>query len=89
MSTQDQHESIYHRSRAVWHIVMGCILLGISFLVLKYRSFGNITLDPPAVAYALGGLLIVYGLFRIWRGYAEVKEARNEKMRRDTEDIGK
>ena len=50
------------------------ILLGI--VVLVYRFF-VIQLDA-IIAYPLGGLLIVYGFFRIMRAYYKYKEQKDE-----------
>lgn len=61
--------------RAVLNLVMGVvyILLGIVVMYLKY--FGTIELGA-LLAYFLGGLFILYGAFRIWRGVQEHKLLR-------------
>lgn len=55
------------------HIVMGLILIGLAVAVAYFRKFG--TLDLTAMtSYALAGIMVIYGLFRIWRGTRELKE---------------
>lgn len=63
------------RFRAILNLVMGTvyILLGIVVMYLKY--FGTIELGA-LLAYFLGGLFILYGAFRIWRGSQELKMIR-------------
>lgn len=55
------------------HIVMGLILIGLAFAVGYYRRFGMIDLSILS-AYTLAGIMIIYGLFRIWRGTRTLKE---------------
>ncbi|MCG7280999.1 C4-dicarboxylate ABC transporter [Chryseobacterium taklimakanense] len=44
--------------------------------VIIYKFF-VITLDPT-VSYLLGGLMIVYGIFRIFRAVYRLRENKNE-----------
>jgi hypothetical protein len=46
------------------------LLLGSSVLYMKY--FGAIELNA-GVAYLLGGMMILYGFFRLWRGITQVR----------------
>ncbi|MCC2589714.1 DUF308 domain-containing protein [Chryseobacterium sp. MFBS3-17] len=50
------------------------IILGI-FVVLKFWFF--VPLEPN-IAYALGAVLIIYGLFRIYRAVNRMKQKKNE-----------
>ncbi len=47
---------------------MGTIYIGLSIWILVTRHFGNFELTGP-LAYALIGLLVVYGAFRLYRGF--------------------
>jgi prepilin signal peptidase PulO-like enzyme (type II secretory pathway) len=51
------------------------MILGI-FIILKFWFF--IPLEPN-IAYALGGLMMLYGLFRIIRAIYRLKQDRNEE----------
>ncbi len=66
----------WQRIRAMQHIGMGIVYIIIAVLLLWVKTFGTIELSN-GIAYALGGLLLVYGVFRIWRGARELK-AGNE-----------
>lgn len=58
--------------RAFRHIVMGLILIGLGIVVAIYQRFGTIELSS-VTAYSLAGIMVVYGLFRIWRGTKEFR----------------
>ena len=72
----------YSKFRGSLHIVMGIIylLLGSSVLYMKY--FGAIELNA-GVAYFLGGMMLVYGLFRTFRGITKMRQRTPDHSRRD------
>ncbi len=51
------------------------IVLGI--VVIIYKFF--FTILEPAIAYALGAVLIIYGIFRIYRAVSKIKKSRDEE----------
>ncbi|PKF74671.1 C4-dicarboxylate ABC transporter [Chryseobacterium sp. PMSZPI] len=51
------------------------IVLGIVVIVFKFFF----TVLEPAVAYALGAVLVIYGVFRIYRAISRIKKSRNEE----------
>ncbi len=55
-------------------IGLGYIVLGIVVIIYKFLF---VALDPK-VSLALGILLIVYGVFRIVRGFYRLKDARED-----------
>ena len=57
------------------HIVMGILLIILAWAMVAYRKFGELELSTMT-AYVLGGILVIYGLFRIWRGTRELKERK-------------
>ncbi|HRO41382.1 MAG TPA: hypothetical protein PL009_01015 [Flavipsychrobacter sp.] len=61
------------RFQASMHLGMGIVYLIFGVLVIYVRYFGAIELSA-GVAYTLGGFMILYGLFRIWRGVAFFKQ---------------
>ncbi|MEO6833194.1 MAG: hypothetical protein ABI378_11750 [Chitinophagaceae bacterium] len=58
--------------RAFRHIVMGLILIFFGIIVAYYQHFGTIELSN-ITSYALAGIMVLYGLFRIWRGTKEFR----------------
>jgi hypothetical protein len=55
------------------HIVMGLVLIGLAAFLAYFRRFGTLELDVMP-AYVLAGIMVIYGLFRIYRGTRELKE---------------
>ena len=68
---QDKQRRQRSRMRSIVDYTMGSIflLLGIYFLV--YNKFGLKILDrdPSSIDYLIGGLFVLYGGWRIYRGY--------------------
>lgn len=59
---------------------MGLVYLALAGGVFWSRHFGTIELSS-GVVYAMGGLLIIYGAFRIYRALADL---RNNKQSGDS-----
>ena len=57
-----------------FYIVLGLVVIIYKFFVIQLE---------PTVAYALGGLIVVYGIFRMSRSIARIRENRNEKNSSD------
>nr|WP_315087560.1 C4-dicarboxylate ABC transporter [uncultured Chryseobacterium sp.] len=58
-------------------LVTGLFYIVLGIVVMYYRFF--FTVMEPGVAYALGGLLILYGIFRIYRAVTKIKNSGNEE----------
>ncbi|PXW10459.1 MULTISPECIES: DUF308 domain-containing protein [unclassified Chryseobacterium] len=58
-------------------LVTGLFYIVLGIVVIVYKFF--FTILEPAVAYALGVVLIVYGIFRIYRAISRIKKSRNEE----------
>jgi uncharacterized membrane protein HdeD (DUF308 family) len=58
-------------------LVTGLFYIVLGIVVIFYKFF--FTILEPGVAYALGGLLILYGIFRIYRAISKIKDSGNEK----------
>jgi len=58
-------------------VVTGLFYIVLGIVVMYYRFF--FTVLEPGVAYALGGLLILYGIFRIYRAVTKIKNSGNEE----------
>lgn len=61
----------YTRFRGILHVSMGVlyILMGVATIYLCKTKYFD--LDMTA-AYAIGGLMMAYGIFRIYRGWQRV-----------------
>lgn len=57
-------------------LITGICYLILGVFVIIYKFFG-ITLDAN-IAYSLGGLLILYGFFRIGRAIYRLRQPKNE-----------
>ncbi len=53
--------------RTSMDIGMGIFYTAIGAVIVYSRAFGNMTV-PPALAYILGGMLVIGGLFRFIKG---------------------
>lgn len=58
--------------RAYLHIGMGIVYLLFSGLIFYVKKFGSIDLSETAV-YGMSILLALYGIFRLWRGIADLR----------------
>ncbi|SDH54385.1 DUF308 domain-containing protein [Chryseobacterium taeanense] len=58
-------------------LVTGLFYIVLGIVVILYKFF--FTVLEPGVAYALGVLLILYGIFRIYRAISKIKNSDNEK----------
>lgn len=65
----------YGTFRTSLDIGMGVFYIIIGGLILYARYFGTVEL-PASYAYILGGLMIAYGIFRIYRGLIVVLRKR-------------
>jgi uncharacterized membrane protein HdeD (DUF308 family) len=59
--------------RAWMHMAMGVVYLLFAALIFNVKKFASIDLGP-ASAYVFSALLALYGVFRIWRGYTDLKQ---------------
>ncbi|WP_294247286.1 C4-dicarboxylate ABC transporter [uncultured Chryseobacterium sp.] len=58
-------------------LVTGLFYIVLGVVVIIYKFF--FTTLEPGVAYALGSLVILYGIFRIYRAVSRIKDSGNEK----------
>lgn len=75
MSPDDENRRspVYGRFRATMHIGMGAVYLVLAAVVVYYSYFGMIPLSPGS-SYAISGLMLLYGAFRIYRGIAGMRQ---------------
>ncbi|KPH12314.1 C4-dicarboxylate ABC transporter [Chryseobacterium sp. ERMR1:04] len=58
-------------------LITGLFYIVLGGIVIYYKFF--FTTLEPAVAYAMGGLLMLYGVFRIYRAVSKIKNSGNEE----------
>lgn len=58
-------------------LVTGLFYIVLGVVVIIYKFF--FTVLEPAVAYGLGALLMLYGVFRIYRAISKIKNSDDEK----------
>lgn len=58
-------------------LVTGLFYIVLGVVVILYKFF--FTVLEPGIAYALGALLMLYGLFRIYRAVTRIKNSGNEE----------
>lgn len=56
-------------------IGMGLFYTAIGIMVLYAKSFGEMTI-PPVIAYILGGMMVVGGIARFYRGLKTILAKR-------------
>lgn len=78
----------YQQFRASLHLGMGIFYVVVGLLILYVKHFGAMEL-PTTFAYALGALMIVYGVFRIWRGVVDFRNMPKRNMSRDFPSLKK
>jgi hypothetical protein len=62
--------SAYTSRRSLMDFGMGLIYLALGGFFLLSRQLGyELVFPQPPFSYIFGGLCVVYGLFRIYRGY--------------------
>lgn len=74
MSTNERAASSgsINKLRTGLNVGMGVVYVVLGVLVLGMRVFGTIAL-PPTAAYVLGGVMILYGGFRVYRGITDIR----------------
>lgn len=58
-------------------LITGLFYIVLGIVVIVYKFF--FTILEPGVAYALGVLLMIYGIFRIYRAVSKIKKSRDEE----------
>lgn len=58
-------------------VVIGFFYVVLGITVVVYHFF--VVPLEPSVSYPLGGLLMIYGIFRIVRAILKIKKSKNEE----------
>lgn len=75
--TPPPRRSGYERMQMPLHIGMGFVYIIFGILILYIKYFGTMQLSA-GLAYALGGLMLLYGVFRLWRGFSMMRQTKRE-----------
>jgi threonine/homoserine/homoserine lactone efflux protein len=68
---QDEHRKKAAQMRSIMDFTMGGLLIifGIYFLVYNRLGINFFNRKPSGIDYLLGALFLIYGIWRIYRGY--------------------
>lgn len=69
---RDDRTTANSRFSGAMHLGMGTLYIILAYFVISVQSFGSIALGP-VMSYVLGGLLLVYGGFRFYRGFVQMR----------------
>lgn len=77
MDREDRNNKskVYNSFRGSLNMGMGVIYLAIGVSVIYFKSFGVMELSNM-VSYIIGAVLLLYGSFRLWRGWMDLKSMR-------------
>lgn len=67
---QDRRKQVT-RMRSIMDYIMGILffLIGLYFLTYQVLGFSILDRKPSVLDYLIGGLFVIYGSWRIYRGY--------------------
>ena len=71
-NSENSNTNVPPKWRAWLHIGMGIVYLLFAAMVYSAKTFATIKLSATAV-YGMSGLLVIYGIFRLWRGFTDLK----------------
>jgi hypothetical protein len=68
---QKEHRRKLARTRSIVDWIMGAILFvgGVFFIVYRFIGIRIMDRKPEDIDFLIGGLFILYGIWRMYRGY--------------------
>jgi hypothetical protein len=72
----EHRKSGIERAMPTMHIGMGVVYLIMGVLIMYLDAFGGLALEGPW-PYIIGGLMLLYGGFRLWRGLSSMRQRRS------------
>lgn len=87
MNHEERSGKIYSHFRTSLDLGMGVLYVVIAGMIITLKYFGSVALGS-GLAYALGGMMLLYGLFRIYRGIQGMRIKKN-RSRQDFPDLYK
>ena len=70
--SENSNTNVPPKWRAWLHIGMGIVYLLFAALIYSAKTFATIKLSPTGV-YGMAGILVAYGIFRLWRGITDIR----------------
>ena len=72
---REKHQRQGNKMSSIMDYTMGIVLfcLGVFFIVYRHFGIRINNKEPSALDYVIGGLFLVYGAWRIYRGYQKNK----------------
>jgi len=55
--------------RGIMGMTMGVIYVALAVAVIYFQRSGQILQDQQTLSYLIAGLMVGYGIFRVYRGY--------------------
>jgi len=55
--------------RGIMGMAMGVIYVVLAFAVVYFQRSGQILQDQQTLSFVIAGLMVGYGIFRVYRGY--------------------
>lgn len=77
---RNERSGTYQYFRTSLDIGMGVLYIVIGGMILFVKYFGTMELST-GFAYVLGGLMVAYGIFRIYRGFQAMRNNRRSATR--------
>lgn len=68
----NKSQKTYTKFRGTVHLTMGVLYVLIGLCVIYFSKTKTLFDLSPAVSYAIAGLMIAYGIFRIYRGWQRI-----------------
>jgi hypothetical protein len=85
MNHEERSGRIYSQFRTSLDFGMGIMYILIASMILTIKYFGTMALDA-SFAYILGTLMLLYGVFRIYRGFSALRN-RKRNAKKDFPDL--
>lgn len=69
----EKQKKAMNNSRGIMGLSMGVVYCIFGSFLIYFKSLGQFEQVDKTVVYALAGLMIAYGIFRIYRGFKMMK----------------
>jgi hypothetical protein len=80
LDERNEQSPVYSSFRTTLDMSMGAIYMIMGVILFSMRYFGTVELGTTA-AFVLGGIMVLYGAFRIYRGYVAINNRRRSSQR--------
>lgn len=77
---RNEQSTVYSSFRTTLDMSMGAIYVILGAILFMMHNFGTVELGSTA-SFVLGGIMVLYGAFRIYRGYVAINSRRRSSHR--------